>query len=261
MLPEDQNPDNQQEPESPENSQPPTQPTSPPTDARIDAVQQGLNEVRGMMSQLISHAKTQNQAPPVQEPELGSKEFFEKPQILLDRFGEMLNKAVAPLNQFKNDYEATQRVASIKASLRRDPKMAKALEVVGDDTLDAAIATMKAEHINDGAVGGLLLTLYGNTVLNNGGMVPANAGPPKPSNADIKPINDMTPPHLRSGGAPRNPPAPTPQKTQLTAEEERVMQRFGYDINNEEHRKEFKAAADEGESRGNRVRIVGKELL
>lgn len=236
-----------------------TQQTLPQKDPRIDNIEAGLSEMRSMMGRLVNQATqqvTKEEAPAA----LTQDEFFKNPQALLDRFNDSLAKTVAPLLEFKNSVEGQNRVEGIKAKIKRDPKLAKALEIVGDD-LDSAIATMSPEHINEGAIGGLLLTLYGNKVLNagEGGIVTTKtAAPILPSNAQATNMSEV-PAHLRPSGS-KAAPAPTPAKTSLTPEEESVMSRFGYDKNNEEHRKEFKSAFDEGEVRGNRVQIVGKEV-
>lgn len=236
-----------------------TQQTPPLSDPRIDAVQQGLAEVRGMMGQLLKQT-TETKKEVEVEPGLTQEEFFKNPQVILDKFGKMLDKAVAPLNEFKNEYKGERQVEAIKTKLKKDPKFSKALELVGGD-LDTAIATMSPEHLNEGAIGGLLLTLYGNAVLNagEGGIVTTKKPDPiLPSNSQAKEMSDL-PAHMRSsGGKPPAPPAQ--QKTELTPDEERVMQRFGFDPKKEEDRKEFASARDEGENRGNRVMVIGKEI-
>ncbi len=235
-----------------------TQPTPQLQDPRIEAVQQGLAEVRGMMGQLLKQGQEPKKEEPT--PELTQEEFFKNPQVLLDRFGKMLDKAVAPLNAFKDEYKGERQIDAIKNKIKKDPKLAKALEVVGDD-FDTALATMAPEHLNDGAVSGLLLTLFGHKTLNAGeGGIVTTKKPDTilPSNSQAKDMSDV-PAHMRPSGSKATPP-PTPQKTELSVDEERVMQKFGYDPKNEEHRREFASARDEGENRGNRVMVVGKEV-
>lgn len=228
-----------------------TPPTLPPRDPAIDAL---LAEMQNVRSQLGNLAKPREEVAP---KAISQEEFFANPGLLEERLGERLNKTIAPLLEFKNQYDSERRYGEIKRRIKAtNPAIAKVFDSIEGD-LDSAIAGADPTQVNENAVLGLVYSIIGSRTLSGGIVGQPAPKPVLPSNSsEVREV----PAHLRPSGT-RTPPArEEQQKIVLTQEEEKAMRYFGYDPANEEHRKEFKSAADEGLERGQRVTIVGKEI-
>lgn len=203
--------------QTPETQTPtPTSPNPGPTNDEIMAQLASLQSLVANQNAELQNLRAgviQNNQPPAPPP-LTRDEFFENPQALIDRIAQQQQQQMAPLLEFRNQYQRQQSYYFNKSTVAKAPQFARFWQHI-EPQLDAYFAQNPNIDPNVQAISFIASSILGGLAASNPAIFAQQAAP-----------NTQVPPTI-----PSLPPTPSGQPSipmrQLTENERRLAAERG----------------------------------